>query len=116
MQINISARHGHLSTATQEKMTEKVRKLPRLFDRISAIQITADVADESSPSVELQVSIEHAEDLVAVETASSLMAALDGALHKLEKQVRKHKERMTEHRATGHKRLETPTETDTDSE
>lgn len=108
MQINISARHGHLSSSTQEKIIEKVRKLPRFFDRVSAIQITANLEHEEAPEVELQVSIEHAEDLVAVDSSSSVMAALDGALHKLEKQLRKHKERITEHRATGHKRLETP--------
>ena len=38
MQTNISARHGHLSSSTQERITEKVEKLNRYFDRLTAIQ------------------------------------------------------------------------------
>jgi ribosome-associated translation inhibitor RaiA len=55
VQVNISARHGHLSAGTQEKITDKVEKLRRLFDRVTAIQVTVDLEHEESPSVEVQV-------------------------------------------------------------
>ena len=42
MQTNISARHGHLSTSTQERIAEKVEKLSRYFDRLMAIQVTVE--------------------------------------------------------------------------
>ena len=38
VQINISTRHGHISDETQEKINEKLEKLPRIYDRISAIE------------------------------------------------------------------------------
>ena len=105
MQINISARHGHLSTATQERITEKVEKLQRFFERVTAIQVTADLEHREAPTVELRVSAEHAVDFLAAETGE-LMAALDAVIHKVEQQLRKHKEKLTEHRAVGHKHLE----------
>ena len=38
MQMNISIRHGHVSEATQAMIREKLDKLTRLYDRISAIE------------------------------------------------------------------------------
>ena len=116
MQISISTRHGDLSAATQEKITEKVQKLPRLFDRLTAIYVTADLDNRDSPNLEIRVSAEHTEDFVATDTASSVMAALDSVLHKVEKQLRRHKEKLTGHRATSHKHIEVPDEPDTDSQ
>jgi hypothetical protein len=66
VQVNISARHGELSATTQEKISEKVRKLPKFFDRLTAIHVTVDLAHKEKPNVELRVTAEHAEDFVAV--------------------------------------------------
>ena len=102
MQINISTRHGHLSAGTQEKITERVEKLRRFNDRLTATEVTIDLEHEESPRVEFRVSVEKAEDLVATDQSDSLMAAVDSCLHKVEHQLRKHKEKMIGHRgATG---------------
>lgn len=114
MQINISARHGHLSAATQEKITEKVERIRRYFDRVTAIHVTADLDHRETPTVELRVSAEHCDDFVAIETAE-LMTALDAVIHKVEHQLRKHKEKLTGHRATGLKHLEPPEITEPES-
>jgi putative sigma-54 modulation protein len=106
VQVNISTRHGQLSAETQRKITDKVEKLRRFFDRVSAIEVTANLEHRESPSVELRVSVEHTDDFVAAETSSSLLAALDGAIHKLEQQLRKHKERRRGHRSQGLGRVE----------
>ena len=117
MQTSISARHGHLSAGTQEKITEKVEKLRRIWDRVSAIQVTVDLEREEAPVVELQVSAEHAEDFVASGAGMNVLAALDGALHKIEQQIRKHKEKkITGHRGPGRKHAETALEPDVDAE
>ena len=101
MQVNISARHGHLSDATKEKITAKVEKLARLFERLTAIDVTVDLEHEENPSVDVRVSAEHKHDFVATEQSTSLMAALDGVIHKLENQLRKYKEKVQDHhRAT----------------
>ncbi len=101
MQINISARHGHLSDASRAKITAKVEKLARLFERLSAIDVTVDLEHEQNPTVDVRVSAEHKHDFVAAEQSTSLMAALDGVIHKLEQQLRKYKEKVQDHhRAT----------------
>jgi putative sigma-54 modulation protein len=99
--INISARHGHLSEATQEKITTKLNKMSRLFDRLTAIELTADLEDRDHPTVDLRVSAEHKHDFVASERSGDLMASVDGALHKIEQQLRKYKEKVQEHRGPG---------------
>jgi putative sigma-54 modulation protein len=116
VQTNISARHGHLSTGTQEKITEKVEKLNRYFDRLSAIQVTVNLEHRETPIVELRVSVEHSEALVAAEQSSDVMSALDGALHKIEQQIRRHKDKRTERRRPPIKHLEVPVESEPEAE
>ena len=106
MQVNISARHGHLSPDTQSKIEEKVEKLRRLFDRVTSIEVTADLEHRESPNVELRVSVERTDDFVAADTSSSVLAALDSTIHKLEQQLRKHKDRRRGHRSRGAKSVE----------
>jgi putative sigma-54 modulation protein len=108
VQINISARHGHLSPGTQEKITDKVESIRRLFDRITAMHVIVDLEHRDEPSVELKILAEHHDEFVATVKADNVLAALDGVIDKVEAQVRKFKERLKEHKATGHKHLEPP--------
>jgi putative sigma-54 modulation protein len=100
VQVEISARHGHLSEATKEKITAKVERLSRLFDRLQSIEVTVDLEREQTPTVDVRISAEHKHDFVATEASTSLMAALDGVIHKLEQQLRKYKEKVQEHHRT----------------
>ena len=106
MQINISARHGHLSSASQQRISEKVERIRKYYDRVSAIVVTVDLEHADQPSVELVVSAEHHEDFVAADTAESLLSAVDAAVHKVEMQIRKHKEKLTDRRTTPHKHID----------
>ena len=108
MQITISARHGHLSPASQDKITEKVEAVRKFFDRITAIGVTADLEHPERAMLELRVRAEHHDEFVAVAEAESVFAALDGAIEKMENQLRRFKERLKEPRTTGHKHLEPP--------
>lgn len=106
MQIRISTRHGNVSDATQEKLTAKVERLGRIFDRLSEISVTVDLERRDAPSVDIRVSAEHKHDFVATAQAEELMAALDLALHKLEQQLRKYKEKIQDrHRSAAVKEL-----------
>ena len=108
MQINIATRHGHLSAASQEKIGEKLAKLKRFHERVTAVELIADVAHPESPNVEVRVCVEKSDDFVATDTATSLMAAVDGVIHKLEQQLRKHNEKVKGHRTPGHRHVEPP--------
>lgn len=98
MQVNISTRHGHLQGEDQQIIAAKVEKLRRFFDRINAIEVTVDLEKLDRPNVEINVSAEHAPDFVAATESSSVVAALDLTLDKVEQQIRKHKERVTDHK------------------
>ncbi|MGW8256028.1 MAG: ribosome hibernation-promoting factor, HPF/YfiA family [Thermoguttaceae bacterium] len=90
-QINISARHGHISEATQGKIREKLEKLPRLYDRIMAIELTIDLEHRETPSVDLKVLVKHKPDFLASTSAADLMSAVDEVIEKILQQLRKHK-------------------------
>jgi putative sigma-54 modulation protein len=101
VQMNISVRHGHVSDETQAMIQEKLDKLTRLNDRISAIEVTVDLVHRDLPAVDLKVSAKK-HDFVAVGQAENLLAAVDVAIDKMEQQLRKHKEKVQDrHRGTG---------------
>ncbi|MCA9175530.1 MAG: ribosome-associated translation inhibitor RaiA [Planctomycetales bacterium] len=108
LQIQVSARHGNLDDSSREKIEEKVERLIRLFDRLTSIHVTVDMAHLEAPEVEIRVTAEGHEDFVCTDAGSNVYASLDGAIHKMEGQLRKHKEKRTGHRATSQKHLETP--------
>ena len=116
MQINISTRHGHLSQSTQDRITEKVEKLLRFNDRLTATEVTVDLEHKETPHVEFRVSVEKAEDFVATDSEESLMAAVDACLHKIEQQLRKHKEKLIGHRGATGRRTPIVVDADADSQ
>ena len=108
MQVNVSMRHGHLSLETQQKIREKVSRIQRFFERLTAANITIDLEHKDSISVEIRVSAEHAADFLATGVASNATAAVDGTVHKLEQQIRRHKEKLKGHKAVGLKHQGAP--------
>ena len=102
MQIKISARHGHLSDASQEFIREKANKLLHIFQRLTMIEVTVDLQEDErgEKTVEFLVSAEHKHDFVARAKQKDILAAVDLVLDKLEQQVRKYKEKIQDHRRT----------------
>lgn len=96
MQTQISTRHGQLSEASQQKIAAKVEKLLRIFDRLTSIEVIVDLEDETNPRVDLKVAAEHKHDFVAHDQSESLMGSVDEAVHKVEQQLRKYKEKVQE--------------------
>ena len=97
MQINISTRHGHLNEATQQFIREKAGKLLHFFQRLTMIEVTVDVKNGQA-LVEFLVSAEHKHDFVARESHSDILAAVDLVVDKLERQIRRYKEKIQDHR------------------
>ena len=69
------------------------------FQRIMQIEVIVDMKDDEK-NVEFLVSAEHKHDFVASESNANLLAAVDLVLEKLEKQIRKYKEKVQDHRRT----------------
>ena len=105
MQIVVSSRHGHLSTANQDLVRDKIEGVRTHFDRSMALSVTVDLGDQDSVEVEVKASVEHSDELVATARTESLNASCDAVVEKMEAQLRKHKERLREHRVTSHKHL-----------
>ena len=100
MQVAITSRHGTISPSAHEHITRKSEKLLTYFDRVTAINVTVDFSSDRV-SVEILVDAEHRHDLVARETGETgdnVIPVFDAALHKMEQQVRKYKEKIQDHR------------------
>ena len=94
MQINISVRHGDLSDATKEKITQKVEKLSRFFDRLTSVDVTVDLSKSDEPNIEVSVKSEKRHDFVASFRSNDMFGSLDQVIAKLEQQIKKHKEKL----------------------
>jgi putative sigma-54 modulation protein len=99
VQTKISVRHGQLAEETKEFIKEKAEKLLHFFERLTSIEVTVDLKSDLK-TVEFVVSAEHKHDFVARESHSDIRAAVDLVLEKLEKQLRKYKEKVQDHRRT----------------
>jgi len=107
VQIKISVRHGSVSEETQSKITAKVEKLGRLFERLTQIEVTVDLERRDEPQVDLKVNAEHKHDFVASVRSGELLSSVDQAVHKIEQQLRKYKQRIQDHhRSEGGRELE----------
>jgi putative sigma-54 modulation protein len=98
VQIKISARHGHLSEASQAKIEDKLNRLLHFFERLTSMELVVDLENKDSLRVDLKVSAEHKHDFIAHETADELIRAVDGVVQKMEQQLRKYKEKIQDPR------------------
>jgi putative sigma-54 modulation protein len=98
VEIKISARHGHLSEATQAFIREKAQRLLHIFQRLTIIEVTVDLKDDVNKVVEFVVAAEHKHDFVAREVHTDVLAAVDLVMDKLEQQLRRYKEKIQDHR------------------
>lgn len=116
MQVNVSARHGTLSSHDQQFIQEKAEKVRRLLSQVNAVDVIVDFQHQAEPNVEINVSAEHAPDFVASASASNVVSALDAAIQKVEQQLRKHKEKTTGHKVSGGKQIMPPEVEELDEE
>jgi putative sigma-54 modulation protein len=98
VQIEIACRHGHIRDEVREQISQKAAKLLTYFERVTAIVVTIDLKVADSVKVEIQVDAEHKHDFVASHENPDALAAFDQALHKMEHQIVKYKEKVQDHR------------------
>ncbi len=71
-----------------------------------SIEVVVDFQDSNKPRVDVLVSAEHKHDFVSHDQSTNLMSSVEAAIHKVDQQVRKYKERVIEnHRDPEAKRL-----------
>lgn len=106
LETRINVRNGSLSDDIQKTIKQKVGKLPKFFDRTTGIQVIAEMRHTDKPEVEIIVSAEESNDFVATDAASNVLTALEGAIQKIEVQLKKHKEKIKGHRGRDSKHMD----------
>ena len=98
MLFTITGKHIEITDAIREHAQEKVEKLPRYFNSISQIEVLVEGNEGGNHFVEVLVHAEHNDLLIAKETGSDVYACIDTAVHKLERQLKKVKEKQRSHK------------------
>jgi ribosome-associated translation inhibitor RaiA len=99
VQTNVSARHGQLSPASQSKIDREGVAAEAVFRQADGPQRDRrPAATPALPAVEIVASAEHFHDMVSHEVSGHLWRSVDGAVQKLEQQLRKHKEKSRDHK------------------
>jgi len=97
MQINVTGHHVELTPALRAYATEKLQRLSRHFDHVISINVILKV-DNHQQQAEATVNAA-GKPLFAQDSGDDMYAAIDGLSDKLDKQVRRYKDRMRSHNA-----------------
>lgn len=98
MNVQIVARSQDVTNRERNYAEEKVNKLPRFFDQIHRVEVILE-KDKERAMAEVIVSAGKDHTFVAKEVAdTSLAAAIDLVVDKLERQIKKYKEQLQDHR------------------
>ena len=99
MQINVQTLKGSLSDSTKDKIVAKIVKLARFVDRVAGIEAIVNCETQDVFRVEVVVTTELKKDFRADCSSGDLLGCVDQAVEKIEQQMRKLKEKLTEHHA-----------------
>ena len=104
MQINITGHHVEVTPALRAYVTEKIQKLIRHSDQVNSINVILKV-EKLQQHAEATVNA-NGRTIFANETASDMYASIDGLVDKLDRQVRRHKDRITSHPHVKHEAID----------
>jgi putative sigma-54 modulation protein len=96
----ITARHAGVTESMKQYALEKVEKLRKYFDRAVSARVTLDTVHDAHV-VEMVFDVTRGTSLVGKAEAPDMFAACDLAEQKLAAQLRRFKQRLTDHRRGG---------------
>ncbi|MDH3440224.1 MAG: ribosome-associated translation inhibitor RaiA [Gammaproteobacteria bacterium] len=97
MQLDITGHHVEVTEPMREYVVSKLDKIERHFDLVSDVHCILTV-EKLRHKAEATVNVNGAK-FYADATEEDMYAAIDGLADKLERQVRKHKEKLVDHHA-----------------
>ncbi len=97
MQVSITCRHGQIRQDLRDYITQKSEKLLRYLDTVSEIDVTLEF-EGARVDVEMLVEIEGYHSIVTHVEGEDSRVTFDKALHKMEHQVHKYKEKHRDRR------------------
>lgn len=100
MQIVVSTRHGEMSDRQKEEVRAQFERLERYEARISRVEVTL-TAEADRWEVGAHASIDRADPVHARGRGGDPRSAVDAAADRLARQLRRQRDRHTDHQAPG---------------
>jgi len=97
MQLNLTGHHVDVSPAMRDYVEEKLQKLERHFDHVTGIHCILTV-EKLRHKAEARVNLSGG-SLFADAVEDDMYAAVDSLVDKLDRQIIRHKEKITDHHA-----------------
>lgn len=97
MQLNVTGHHVEVTPPLRAYVASKLEKIERHFDLVSDIHCILTV-EKLRHKAEATVSV-NGSKLYADATEEDMYAAIDGLVDKLDRRVRKYKEKLVDHHA-----------------
>ncbi|NOX77120.1 MAG: ribosome-associated translation inhibitor RaiA [Gammaproteobacteria bacterium] len=95
MQISVSGQHLEITTSLRDYITGKLERLERHFDKVTKAHVILSV-EKLRQKAEATLHIRGA-DIFAEAENENMYAAIDALMDKLDRQVKKHKEKRSNH-------------------
>jgi putative sigma-54 modulation protein len=97
MQLNVSGHHVNVTDSLRGYVESKIERLERHFDLVSNVHCILSV-EKLRHKAEAKVNV-NGDTIFAETTEEDMYAAIDSLVDKLDRRVRKHKEKMVDHHA-----------------
>lgn len=97
MQINLTGHHIEITKALKDYLNNKMERIQRHFDHVTDIHCILSV-EKLQHKAEAKINVSGG-SLFADSTEEDMYAAIDGLVDKLDRQIKKHKEKLNNHRA-----------------
>ena len=97
MNLNLTGVHLDITPAIRAYVTEKLERVNRHFDQVIDVNVVLSV-DKLQQKVEANVHL-RGREIRAEAVDADMYAAIDALADKLNRQVQKHKEKISTHRA-----------------
>lgn len=98
MQVSITTRHCTVSERTRTEAEQRLQKLQRYEPRLDTAIVEFD-DDHGTKQVETRVFVAGSHSMIAHGTGDTFRHALDRSIDRLERQLRRRRERVREHKA-----------------
>ena len=95
MQLNLTGHHVELTDPMRDYVNSKMERLERHFDHVTDIHVVLSV-EKTRHKAEATMNVSGGK-LFADSVKEDMYAAIDGLVDKLDRQVKKHKEKLTDH-------------------
>ncbi len=104
MQMSLSGHHVEITDALRSYVDDKFERLERHFDQVINVHVVLSV-EKLRQKAEATIHV-NGGSVFADSVHEDMYAAIDGLIDKLDRQVKKHKEKKIGHRGNGQKSAE----------